>query len=132
VPAANLDLDVVGYGPPPSSFRSFEMKIRNLASIWRNYQAAGARCFVVSGLGAVVDEVETCVAAVAGAVPTVCVLAVTESEQRARIFHRAQQEYASERGGGSTNQTPEALELVAAAAAKQLAASEPIPGALVG
>jgi adenylylsulfate kinase-like enzyme len=51
VPVATLDLDVVGYGPPPA-FGSFEMKVRNLGSIWRNYEAAGARCFVVSGLGA--------------------------------------------------------------------------------
>lgn len=131
-PVANLDLDVVGYGPPPSSFGSFEMKIRNLESIWRNYQAAGARSFVVSGLGAVVSEVETCARAVPGSMPTVCVLTVTEAEQRARIFRRAQQEYGSEHGGGSTSQTPEALERVAAAAAAQeLAASEVIPGALV-
>ena len=47
---ANLDLDVVGYGPPPSAFGSFDMKIRNLASIWRNYQSAGAQSLIVSGL----------------------------------------------------------------------------------
>jgi len=131
LPVANLDLDVVGYGPPPSSFGSFEMKIRNLGSIWRNYQAAGARCFVVSGLGAAVDDVETCAGAVPGSVPTVCVLTVTETEQRARIFRRAQQEYGMEHGGGSTNQTLEALERIAADAAQELAVSEPIPGALV-
>jgi hypothetical protein len=37
VPVATLDLDVVGYGPPPA-FGSFEMKVRNLGSIWRNYR----------------------------------------------------------------------------------------------
>jgi hypothetical protein len=130
-PVANLDLDVVGYGPPPSSFGSFEMKVRNLESIWRNYQAAGARSFVVSGLGALESEVERCARAVTGSVPTVCVLTVTEAEQRARIFRRARREYGSEHGGGSSNQTPEALERVAAAAAQELAASEVIPGALV-
>jgi hypothetical protein len=130
-PVASLDLDVVGYGPPPSWFGSFEMKIRNLESIWANYQAAGARSFVVSGLMARVSEVRTCTQAVPGSVPTVCVLTVTEAEQRARIFHRARQEYGSERGGGSTSQTQESLERVAAAAAEELAASEVIPGAFV-
>ena len=130
VPVANLDLDVVGYGPPPS-FGSFEMKLRNLGSIWRNYQAAGAQCFVVSGIGAAVVEVEACARAVPGSVPTVCVLTVTEAEQRARIFRRAQQEYGSNTGGGSTSQTPEALERIAADAARELVASESIPGAVV-
>jgi hypothetical protein len=130
VPVATLDLDVVGYGPPPA-FGSFEMKVRNLGSIWRNYQAAGARCFVVSGIGAAVVEVEACARAVPGSVPTVCVLTVTEAEQRARIFRRAEQEYGSNTGGGSTSQTPEALEGIAADAAQELVASEPIPGALV-
>jgi hypothetical protein len=130
VPVATLDLDVVGYGPPPA-FGSFEMKVRNLASIWRNYQAADARCFVVSGIGTSADEVEACARAVPGAVPTVCVLTVTEAEQRARIVRRAQQEYGSNTGGGSSNQTPEALERIAADAALELVASEPIPGALV-
>ena len=129
-PVANLDLDVVGYGPPPSSFGTFEMKVRNLGSIWRNYQAAGARSFVVSGLGAVESEVETCARAVPGSVPTVCVLTVTETEQRARIFRRARREYSSEHGGGSTSQTPEALERFATAAAEELAAFEVITGAL--
>lgn len=130
VPVATLDLDVVGYGPPPS-FGSFEMKLSNLGSVWRNYQTAGARCFVVSGLGAVADEVEACVRAVPGSVPTVCVLTVTEAEQRARILRRARQEYGSNTGGGSTSQTPQALERIVADAARELVVSEPIPGALV-
>jgi hypothetical protein len=130
VPVATLDLDVVGYGPPPA-FRSFAMKVRNLGSIWRNYQAAGARCFVVSGLGAAADEVEACAHAVPGSVPTVCVLTVTEAEQRARIFRRARHEYGSNHGGGSSSQTPEALERFAADAALELVASEAIPAALV-
>jgi adenylylsulfate kinase-like enzyme len=130
VPVATLDLDVVGYGPP-SAFRSFEMKVRNLGSIWSNYQAAGARCFVVSGLQAAADEIEACARAVPGSVSTVFVLTVTEAEQRARIFRRARQEYGSNTGGGSSNQTPEALERFAADATLELARSEPIPGALV-
>lgn len=130
LPAATLDLDVVGYGPP-SAFGTFEMKVRNLGSIWRNYQAAGAGCFVVSGLGAATDEVEACVRAVPGAVPTVCVLTVTELEQRTRIFRRAQQEYGSNHGGGSSSQTPEALERFAADAALELGASEATSTALV-
>ena len=59
---------------------------------------------------AAVEDVETCAGAVPGSVPTVCVLTVTETEQRARIFRRAQHEYGMDYGGGSTNQTLEALE----------------------
>lgn len=130
VPVATLDLDVVGYGPPPA-FGAFEMKVRNLESIWRNYHAAGARCFVISGIGAAVSEVQACARAVPGSVPTVCVLTVSEAEQRTRIFRRAQQEYGSNTGGGSTSQTPEALERFAGDAALELVAPEPIPAALV-
>ena len=54
-----------------------------------------------------------------------------EAEQRARIFRRARQEYGSNYGGGSRNQTPEALERFAADAALELVASEAIPDALV-
>jgi len=42
VPVAHLDLDGVGYGPPPSAFGTCEMKITNAASLWQYYHAAGA------------------------------------------------------------------------------------------
>src|SRR4051794_5302216 len=78
---AHLDLDPVGYGPP-GWFGRFEMKTRNMASLWRNYAEVGASAFVVSGVGAVRAEVDACVAAIPGAVPTICMLKVSEAVQR--------------------------------------------------
>jgi hypothetical protein len=68
---------------------------------------------------------------VPGAVPAAVVLTVTE-EQRDRILARANTRYALERGGGSSAQTPEALEQVVAAACQELEDEvDEIPGALV-
>ena len=64
-------------------------------------------------------------------VPTVVVLTLTAEEQRERIVSRAHARYALERGGGSSAQTPEALEQTVAAAAQELVDEvKHIPGAL--
>jgi hypothetical protein len=60
------------------------------------------------------------------------VLTVTSDEQRERIFTRAKTRYSVERGGGSSVQTPEALERFVRAARQQLQEQvHEIPGALV-
>lgn len=132
VAVAHLDLDGVGYGPPPSAFGTWEIKIINAESIWQNYRAAGARCFVLSGLPALREQVEKCTRRMRDADATVCVLTVSEDEQRERILGRARERYSVERGGGSTAQTPDALEQTVAAAAEELIDEvEPIPGSVV-
>ncbi len=131
VAVATVDLDVVGYGPPPCSSGSFEMKLTNLASVWANYEAAGARCLVVSGVSASSADVTRCRLAVPRAVSTVCVLTVDESEQRKRLARRASQQYSLGHGGASTTMTVESQAEFAAVAARELAASTPLPGALV-
>jgi hypothetical protein len=131
VPVAHVDLDGIGYGPPGFS-GSFDLKFENVAAVWRSYSNAGASAFVVSGLRALQGDVDACVAAVPGAVATTVVLTVRAEEQRDRILTRANTRYAVERGGGSSAQTPEALEQVIAAARRQLEdKGEEIPGALV-
>jgi hypothetical protein len=131
VPIAHVDLDGIGYGPPGFS-GSFDLKFENVAAVWRSYADAGASAFVVSGLRVLQDDVGACVAAVPGAVPTTVVLTVTAEEQRNRILARANTRYALERGGGSSAQTPEALEQVVAAARQQLEDDvDEIPGAVV-
>jgi adenylylsulfate kinase-like enzyme len=131
VPVAHLDLDGIGYGPPGHS-GSFDLKFRNVAAVWRTYSDAGALAFVVSGLRASKNDVLACAAAVPGSVTTPVVLTVTPEEQRERIFARAMTRYAIERGGGSSVQTPEALERFVAAARQQLEDEiDGISGALV-
>jgi hypothetical protein len=131
-PVAHLDLDGVGYGPPPSAFGTWEMKIANAASLWQNYRAAGARCLVVSGLPALREQIENATRALAGTSPTVCVLTVSPAEQSERILRRARGLYAVERGGASSVQTTEALAQTVAAAARELTDDvEPIPGSVV-
>lgn len=119
VPVAHVDLDGIGYGPPGRS-GSFEMKFRNLAALWRSYSGVGASALVVSGLRTRQDDVLACAAAVPGSAPTAVVLTVTAEEQRERILTRASGRYAVQRGGGSSTQTPEALEGFVAEARQQL------------
>jgi hypothetical protein len=119
VPVAHVDLDGIGYGPPGFS-GSFDLKFENVAAVWRSYADAGASAFVVSGLRVLQDDVGACVAAVPGAAPTTVVLTVTAEEQRDRLLARANSRYALKRGGGSSAQTPEALEQVVAAARQEL------------
>ena len=119
VPVAHVDLDGIGYGPPGLS-GSFDLKFENVAAVWRSYSDAGASAFVVSGLRALQEDVVACSAAVPGSVSTVVVLTVTAQEQRERILGRANTEYGLGRGGGSSAQTPEALEQVVAAARQEL------------
>ena len=128
---AHVDLDGIGYGPPGHS-GSFELKFQNVAAVWRSYSDAGASAFVVSGLRSLVGDVHACAAAVPGSVTTPVVLTVTAEEQRERILTRAKTRYALERGGGSSVQTPEALERFVAAAQQQLEDEvDEIPGAVV-
>jgi hypothetical protein len=119
VPVAHVDLDGIGYGPPGMS-GSFDLKFENVAAVWRSYSDAGASAFVVSGLRVRHQDVLACSASVPGSVSTVVVLTVTAEEQRNRILGRAKTEYALERGGGSSAQSPEALEQVVAAARQEL------------
>jgi hypothetical protein len=130
-PVAHVDLDGIGYGPPGHS-GSFDLKFRNVAAVWRGFADAGASAFVVSGLRVLQEDVRACAAAVPESAPTAVVLTVTPEEQRERILARAHAMYAAERGGGSSVQTPEALEAVVAEARQVLEdEADEIPGALV-
>ena len=129
-PVAHVDLDGIGYGPPGHS-GSFDLKFRNVAAVWRVYEDAGAEALVVSGLRVRQEDVAACAAAVPGSVPTTVVLTLTAEEQRERILARANSQYAADRGGGSSVQTPEALEVVVSEARRELEEAEGIPGAHV-
>jgi chloramphenicol 3-O-phosphotransferase len=119
VPVAHIDLDAIGYGPPGHS-GSFDLKFANVAALWRVYSDAGASSLVVSGLRRLQNDVLACAAAVPGSTATAVVLTVTAEEQRERILTRAITRYGLERGGGSSAQTPEALDRVVTSAGQQL------------
>ena len=131
VPVAHVDLDGIGYGPPGHS-GSFDLKFANVATLWQSYSDAGASALVVSGLRRLESDVLARAAAVPGSAVTAVVLTVTAEEQRARIITRANTRYGLERGGGSSAQTPDALEQVVTSAAQQLEdEADEIPDALV-
>jgi chloramphenicol 3-O-phosphotransferase len=119
VPVAHIDLDGIGYGPPGHS-GSFALKFANVAALWRVYSDTGASALVVSGLRRLQSDVLDCAAAVPGSAVTAVVLTVTAEEQRKRILTRANTRYGVERGGGSSAQTPEALDRVVTSAGQQL------------
>jgi hypothetical protein len=82
-PIARVDLDGIGYGPS-GHFGSFEMKFQNVAAVWRRYADVGAHAFIVSGLRALLEDVEACTAAVPQSVPTVvCSRSARPSRTRA-------------------------------------------------
>jgi chloramphenicol 3-O-phosphotransferase len=118
-PLAHIDLDGIGYGPPGHS-GSFDLKFANVAALWRVYSDTGASALVVSGLRRLQSDVLACAAAVPGSTVTAVVLTVTADEQRERILTRANTRYGVKRGGGSSAQTPEALERVVTSAGQQL------------
>ena len=119
VPVAHIDLDGIGYGPP-GHCGSFDLKFANVAALWQVYSDTGASALVVSGLRRLQSDVLACAAAVPGSTVTAVVLTVTADEQRERILTRANTRYGLERGGGSSAQTPEALERVVTSAGQQL------------
>jgi hypothetical protein len=119
VPVAHVDLDGIGYGPPGHS-GSFDLKFANVAALWPTYSNAGASALVVSGLRRLQSDVLACAGAVPGSAVTAVVLTVSAEEQRERILTRANTRYGLERGGGSSAQTPDALEQVVTSAGQQL------------
>ena len=129
VPIAHLDLDQVGHGPP-GWLASYGIKVRNMASVWQNFAAAGAGSFVVSGVGSSGPEIDACTALIPAAAPTVCLLTVDEVEQRKRILGRARAEYGVDCGGASTSMSASALARFVSSAAKDLATTRSIPGAI--
>jgi chloramphenicol 3-O-phosphotransferase len=131
ISVAHIDLDAIGYGPP-GHCGSFDLKFANVAALWRVYSDTGASALVVSGLRRLQTDVLACAAAVPGSTVTAVVLTVTAEEQRERILTRANTRYGLERGGGSSSQSPEALERLVTSAGQQLVdEADQIPGALV-
>jgi hypothetical protein len=126
VAAAYIDLDQIGFiSPVPAGDQGgHRFKARNLADLWRAYQAAGARRLVLSG--PVPDE--HAAAGYASALPaarvTVCRLHAGPAELAHRIALRGQGLSWPQPGDPLIGQPEAHLRLVAAESAAEAAALE--------
>jgi len=90
--AGYIDLDQIGFlAPHPDGDpRNHRLKARNLAGIWRTYQAAGASHLVVSGPVENQTALRAYAAALPAAVITACRLHAGAAELRRRIMTRGE------------------------------------------
>ncbi|MFL6077002.1 MAG: hypothetical protein ACJ73S_26715 [Mycobacteriales bacterium] len=91
VKAAYVDLAQLGFCSPVPD--GDEVRIANLAAVWPNHLAAGARCLVVTGSVDSQEAVSRYAGALPGAALTVCRLSADPAELVARVMRRG-------RGGG--------------------------------
>ncbi|MFJ7949662.1 hypothetical protein ACIQ6K_39690 [Streptomyces sp. NPDC096354] len=80
-----LDLDQIGLLRDGSTHR---VRARNLAAVWPNFRAAGARCLVLAGYVDTVDEVREYTDRLPDAALTLCRLRVGSTELRERFVAR--------------------------------------------
>ncbi|MDA3645461.1 hypothetical protein LZ318_18825 [Saccharopolyspora indica] len=85
--AAYVDLDQLAFCGPPGDHR---LKAANLAALWENYHAAGARRLVITGPAEDTAAVEIYFEALSGAVFTVCRLHAGADQLAHRIMLRGQ------------------------------------------
>lgn len=95
VTAAYLDTDQIGFcrPEPRDDPDHYALRSRNVAALWPNFLAAGARAMVVSGILETPEGTRLFTAAVPGASVTIVRLRATPATLRERIARRG-------RGGG--------------------------------
>jgi hypothetical protein len=95
VTVAYLDTDQIGFcrPAPPGDPDHYVLRSRNVAALWPNFLAAGARAMIVSGILETPDGVRRFTEAVPGASVTIVRLRATPATLRKRIWWRG-------RGGG--------------------------------
>jgi Adenylylsulphate kinase len=88
--AAYVDFDQIGFclPAPADEPANHRLKASNLAALWPNYRAAGARWLVVSGFVDTPEEIRTYAAAVPDTVLTVCRLTAGPEQLKERILRR--------------------------------------------
>lgn len=91
VPHAMIDLDAIVecYPAPQDDPFNFRLAMKNLAALWSNFHAAGARYLVLNWVVEARDELEAYRDAVPGAEIRVARLRAPQSTIRARIHRRA-------------------------------------------
>jgi len=90
IAAAYVDIDQLGmcYPEVPSDPGRYRLKTQNLAAVVRNYQLAGARCVVVSGITDPVHGVDREMLAHANL--TICLLRASPADIRRRLTARGE------------------------------------------
>jgi len=88
--AAYVDLNQIGFCRPPAHDDpdNHRVKARNLGAMWPTFQAAGARCLIVTGRVNHHDTVRTYADAVPGTVLTLCRLRAGRDQLTTRILQR--------------------------------------------
>jgi adenylylsulfate kinase-like enzyme len=107
IKAAYVDLLQIGFcGPVPDDD---EVRISNLAAVWPNHLAAGARCLVVTGSVSSHEVVKRYADALPGAALTVCRLSADPEELVARVMRRGRGVGPSLAGDELRGQSPDIL-----------------------
>lgn len=117
---ARVDLDDVGMCYPlrDGDPENHLLKARNLAVMWRNFEAVGARCLVASGTVENRDVLAAYKDAIPAAAFTLCRLRVGRQEQRDRILQRGH--FLGVGGNAAvTSMTPDRLDRLAHEAARE-------------
>jgi hypothetical protein len=91
VPTAHIDTDYLGFCSPQFSDRARLVEL-NVAAMWPNFAAAGARCLIVSGIVISAAHRKRFEAAIPDGQLTLCRLRADPETIRARIVRRAQGE----------------------------------------
>ncbi len=89
VPAAYLDTDNLGFCSPSFADEARLIEL-NLASMWPNFLAAGARCMVVAGFLVTVEQRRRFEAAIPDGELTLCRLQARPETLASRILRRGQ------------------------------------------
>ncbi|MGI8869648.1 MAG: AAA family ATPase [Mycobacteriales bacterium] len=116
VPVARVELDDIGYlrQDPAADPGGHLLQARNLASMWPNFRAAGARGLIVSGVVSNREDIDRYRDAVPNARLTLCRLEAAPETLRDRILRRGRL-LGVGTPGGITGFTREYLERQAAA-----------------
>jgi hypothetical protein len=101
VPAAYVDTDYLGFCSPLPNDDPTPLVAANLAAAWLNFEAAGARCLVVSGVVVTADQRALFAGAIPGMELSLCRLRATAETLAARIMRRGQIEGADSDGAAS-------------------------------
>lgn len=88
VPHAFVDLDALANSWPTQGRFNEELAFRNLASVWANFQAAGAERLVVAFVAESRDDLKRYEEAVPGAELTICRLVASQETREARLRAR--------------------------------------------
>lgn len=89
-PTALVELDFLATCHPAPTDDPFNYRLAatNLASIWANYRAAGARRVVASGIVGTAQYLDLFTDAIPGCIPQLCRLRAKDEVLRARIHRR--------------------------------------------